>query len=159
MSTKQNRKSREAALLQTKDEDVMMIDSKKRNSKKRTNSERDESKRRSTKPHSNIEPPKKKQKKEKTKNAKNFFEDEAEEGDGSDFEEEKQVAKDCEIYSKEFLRPKADRLDKSMIKDMEDKYKNDDEGSDFSEEQIKEYDPNLIKNVKNMVKQMTKGED
>ena len=57
------------------------------------NLDRDESKRRSTRPNSNIEPPKKKQKRDKSKKAKSFFEDEAEEGQESDHEETKQIAK------------------------------------------------------------------
>ena len=40
-----------------------------------------------------MEPPKKKQKRDKSKKAKSFFEDEAEEGQESDHEETKQIAK------------------------------------------------------------------
>ena len=58
------------------------------------------------------------------------------------------------MYSKDYLRPKAGRLDKSMIKDMEQKYCQvvDENISDCSDEQIKEYDPTYVKDIKDIVK-------
>ena len=63
------------------------------------------------------------------------------------------------MYSKDYLRPKAGRLDKSMIKDMEQKYCQvvDENISDCSDEQIKEYDPTYVKDIKDIVK--SKQED
>lgn len=66
---------------------------------------------------------------------------------------------ESETYSKEFLRRKASRLDSNMVDNLMEKYQDHEDGeSDGSGYQIKEHDPKLESDVKNIVKQMSKEE-
>lgn len=65
------------------------------------------------------------------------MEEEAEEGDEDElefFEERKtHKVKDSEVYSKEFLRPKTERLDQKLISNLKEKYENEDDDEEFVE--------------------------
>jgi len=68
-----------------------------------------------------VKMPKKKVKKPK-KSVKHFFDEQADEGEESG-EDVKIKVNEIETYSKEFLRPKAERLDEGMLDNMLQKYK------------------------------------
>lgn len=58
----------------------------------------------------------------KKKNVNKFFDEEA--GEGSESDDDCVIkVRECDTYDKEFLKPKAERLDDKMLDDMLKKYK------------------------------------
>jgi len=98
-------------------------------------------------PVKSLKEPKSKSKKKK-KAVSHFFEDEADEGDEE--EEDVVVKQEGDTYSEEFLKQKAPRLDNKMIKQLLDKYEQEENMESMQKEQKSELSKfeNVVQEIK-----------